>query len=346
MKTQTHALALLIAAGLAAGTHAAEVTVRNDSLNDLGTAVIVGGFAVGEKAASWLTSPCNGNLRAVQVFWRSASGTSGETIHSAIEISRNGTFPTPGVLAQEIGGPVLTDGVLNEYRYLDENQAVPLIVPVTENETFVVALVFDVAVAAGDPSVVRDVNGNQAGRNSLYADLGGTFIWFNSSTLGVQGDWVIRAVIDCAAGPQEADVGVDVMTTPAQYVAGQPLTYTIVIDNAGPVGSGTNTIVDIFPAAFTAPSWTCSGSGGATCPASGNGNLTQNVNLPNGGAVTFVVNGTVAAATTGVLTNSVTAVVGGSVTDPIPANNTATINTLAGGGSLPELIFENSFEGP
>jgi uncharacterized repeat protein (TIGR01451 family) len=344
MKTQTHALALLIAAVSGAG-EAAEVIVRNDSLNDFGTAIIVGGFVPGEKAASWLTSPCNGNLRAVQVFWRSASGTSGETIHLGIEISRNGTFPIPGALAQEIAGPVLTDGVLNEYRYLDENQAVPLIVPVTENETFVVALVFDVPVIAGDPSVVRDVNGNQAGRNSLYADFGGTFIWFNSSTLGVQGDWVIRAVIDCAVGPQEADVGVDVIANPAQYAAGQLLTYTIVIDNAGPVASGTNTVVDIFPAAITAPSWICSGSGGATCPASGNGNITSNVNLPNGSAVTFIATGTVAVGTTGVLTNSVTAVVGGSVTDPIPANNTATVNTIAGGGSPPELIFESGFEG-
>jgi uncharacterized repeat protein (TIGR01451 family) len=346
MKTQTHAQALLIAAVLSTGAQAAEVTVRNDSLDDFGTAVIVGGFAVGEKAASWLTSPCNGNLRAVQVYWRSASGTSGDTIHFAIEISRNGTFPIPGALAQEIGGPVLTDGVLNEFRYLDENQAVPLIVPVTENETFVVALVLSEAIGAGDPSVVRDTSGNQAGRNSLYADLGGTFIWFNSSTLGVQGDWVIRAVIDCAVGPQEADIGVDAMTTPAQYLAGQPLTYTIVIDNAGPVGSGTNTVVDILPAALTAPTWTCSGSGGATCLASGNGNITQNVGLPNGGAVTFVVNGTVAAATTGSLTNIVTAVVGGSVTDPVPGNNSVTTVTSAGVGSPPPLIFENGFEGP
>jgi uncharacterized repeat protein (TIGR01451 family) len=340
MKTQI--ATTLLAACMALPAQAAEVTVKNDSLSDFGTAVIVGGFVTGEKAASWLTSPCNGNLRAVQVFWRSASGTTGETIHSAIEISRNGTFPTPGTLAQEIGGPVLTDGVLNEFRYLDENQAVPLIVPVTANETFVIALVFDTPIAAADPSVVRDTDGNQSGRNSLLADLGGTFIWFNSSTLGVQGDWVIRGVIDCAVGPQEADVGVEAMTTPAEYTAGQALTYTIGIDNAGPVASPTTTIVDIFPAAFTAPSWTCSGTGGATCTASGSGNLTTNVNLPVGGAVTFSVSGSVAPGTTGLLTNSVTAVVGGSVTDPVSGNNTATTNTAA--ASVSVLIFENGFE--
>jgi uncharacterized repeat protein (TIGR01451 family) len=335
-------LALLIAAGVATGARAAEVTIKNDSLTEFGTAVVVAGFVEGEQAASWLTSPCNGNIRGVQVFWRSPSGVSGETIHSAIRISRAGTFPTPGELALNIGGPVLTDGVLNEYRFLDENQTIPVNVPVTANETFVVALVFDVAVGASDPSVVRDTDGNQTGRNGLLAQLGANnYVWFNSATLGVQGDWVIRAVVDCSVGPQEADVGVGAMTTPAAYSAGQALTYTIVIDNAGPVAAPVTTVVDIFPAAFTAPSWTCTTTGGASCVASGTGNLTQNISLPVGAAATFVVNGVVAAGTTGVLSNSVTAVVGGGITDPNSANNTATTNTSPGGG--PE-IFMDGFE--
>lgn len=341
-KMKTRIATALLTASISFGAQAVEQTVQNDSLTNFGTAVIVQGFSAGEKAASWLTSPCNGNLRAVQVFWRSPTGTSGETIHFAIEIFRNGTFPTPGVLAQEIGGPVLTDGVLNEYRFLDENMAIPLIVPVTANETVVVSLMFDTAVTASDPSVVRDVDGNQTGRNGLLAELApGTFVWFNSATLGVTGDWVIRAVIDCTAGPQEADVGVEALATPAQYTAGQPLTYTIVIDNAGPVASSTNTVVDIFPAAYTAPTWTCSATGGASCPVSGSGNITHNVSLPVGSDVTYSVSGTVAVGTTGVLANSVTAVVGGAVTDPVAGNNTATTNTTAAGGVL---VFLDGFE--
>ena len=332
----------VFAASVGLGVQAAEVTIKNDSLVDISAAVIVQGFVPGEKAASWLTSPCNGDLRAVQVFWRSPAGTSGQTIHSRIEIFRAGTFPTPGVLAQEIGGPVLTDGVLNEYRYLDENMAIPLIVPVTANETVVVAIEFDTAVDASSPSVVRDVDGNQSGRNGLFANLGGgANVWFNSSTLGVNGDWVIRAVIDCAVGPQNADVAVDALTTPGQYTAGQPLAYTIVIDNAGPVASPVNTVVDIFPAAYTSPSWTCSATGGASCPANGTGNIANNVSLPVGGEVVFAVSGTVAPGTTGVLANSVTAVVGGGVTDPVSGNNTATTSTSAAGGVQ---LFLDGFE--
>ncbi len=326
---------------LAAG--AAEVTVRNDSLENLGTAAIVWGFVPGEKVGSWLTSPCNGNLRAVQVFWRSPSGTTGQTIHTAIDIHRAGTFPNPGALALNISGPVLTDGVLNEYRYLDENQTLPIVVPVVANETVVVVFEFDAEpVEFVDPSITRDTDGNTSGRNSLYARISpGNFVWFNSATLGVQGDWIIRAVIDCAAGPQLADVGVGMQANLAQYLAGQPLGYTIVVDNAGPVASPSTTIVDIFPASYTAPSWTCVASGGASCIASGTGNITQTVNLPVGGAVTYSVNGTVAIGASGLLSNTVTGVVGGSVSDPMPANNTLTLELSAGGG---DFVFGNGFE--
>ena len=59
-------------------------------------------FAGDEKAAAWLTSPCNGNVRATQVFWRSVTGTAPPTFGSAIEIFRAGTFPNPGALQQAV----------------------------------------------------------------------------------------------------------------------------------------------------------------------------------------------------------------------------------------------------
>jgi uncharacterized repeat protein (TIGR01451 family) len=336
------ASALLMAALSGSVAYAAEVTVRNDSLQDFGNAVVVAGFVEGEQAASWLTSPCAGNIRGLQVFWRSPSGTSGNTIHAAIEVSRAGSFPTPGALALRVVGPVLTDNALNEYRYLDENQTVPISVAVTANELFVVALVFDRPNGSGDPSVVRDVDGNQNGRNSLRARIGpGNYQWFNSATLGVTGDWVIRAVVDCDASAQQADVGVGGQSTPSQYTAGQALSYTLVVDNAGPAAAPATTVVDIFPSSFTSPTWTCSASGGATCVASGSGNITQNVSLPAGSSVTFVANGVVAPGTTGDISNSLTAVVGGSVSDPQQGNNSTTILTSPAAG--PE-VFANGFE--
>lgn len=337
----------VLAAGLmalsSALASAAEVTVRNDSLDNFGTAAIVWGFHAGEKAASWLTSPCDGTLRAVQIFWRSQSGVTGEQIHDVIEIFRNGTFPVPGALAESIGGPVLTDGVLNEWRYLDENNVVPLAVPVQENETFVVSFSFATAPESFvDPSVARDTDGIQANRNSLYAEiLPGTFSWFNSASLGVTGDWIIRAVIDCDDVAPEADVGMIMSADAAGYTPGQPLTYTVVVDNAGPASANGTTIVDVFPAAFTAPSWTCAPFNGASCPASGTGNITHVINLPAGAWVDYTITGTVSQSATGTLSNSLSAVVAGSLDDPEPANNTATLNLEP---LIDDTLFVDGFE--
>ncbi len=45
------------------------------------------------------------------------------------------------------------------------------------------------------PSVVNDIDGCQAGKNTVDA-IG--IAWISSCLLGVTGDWVIRAVVDCA----------------------------------------------------------------------------------------------------------------------------------------------------
>ena len=325
------------------GAGAAEVTIKNDSLTDFGSASIVWGFVTGEMAGSWLTSPCDGNLVAVQIFWRSPSGVTADVIGNAIHIYRAGTFPEPGDEAQTIGGPVLQDNALNEWRYLDDNNTLPLIVPVTANETVVVAFEFPAPPQAGaDPSVVRDTDGNTSGRNTIYADIGGSFVWFNSATLGVNGDWVIRAVVNCTTVSTEADVSVSMSATPTAYTAGDALQYTIVVANAGPAASPNTTLVDTLPAAFQAPTWTCASSGGATCPVGGSGNIIGSSSLPSGSQITFTVDGTVAPGTTGTLTNSMTAVVNAPATDPSATNNTASLDLEA---AVDDVIFADGFDG-
>ena len=311
---------------LSGATAAAEVTVKNDSLTDFGTGTIQAGFVAGEKAASWLTSPCDGNVVAVQIYWASLTGGAPFSLQEAITIHRAGTYPIPGVVAEEILGPVLNDSFLNEYRYLDENSTIPLLVPVASAETFVVALTFAEAPNPSGPSVVNDNDGAQPNRNAIYADLGDSFMWFPNTTLGVNGDWVIRAVVDCTAGGSQADLGVTMSASIPEYVPGGPLGYTITVTNTGPSASPTTTIIDAFPAAYTGISWTCTPTGGATCTASGGGGtLAQIVNLPSGASVTYHVNGTVQAGTTGTLSNSVSVVAGG-VTDPDQGNNSASLD--------------------
>lgn len=334
-------LASLLALGSAGGVAAAEVTVQNDALTDFGAAVIVTGFLSGGAAGSWLTSPCAGNIVAVQVFWRSQSGTATPTIHEAVRIHRSGAFPTPGAVAETVGGPVLTDGVLNEWRFIDENSVIPILVPVAQGETFVVALTFDEAppVVVG-PSVVRDTNGIQPGRNTVYSNFGAGFEWRDAGTLGVTGDWVIRAVVDCQAAATEADVAVGLAAQPTAYTAGGPLAYTLVVSNAGPAAAPGTTVVDLFPAAFTGASWTCTATGGAGCAAAGSGNITQLVNLPPGGQVVFNATGTVAPGTVGPITNTATAVLAAGLSDPVPGNNTESVVVEPDN----DPIFANGFE--
>lgn len=331
----------LIATLLAGSASAAEMTVQNDSLTSFGNATIQVGFVTGEKGASWLTSPCDGNIVAVQIFWLSVTGGTGQLLGDSIDIYRSGIFPSPGALVQQINGPVLTDGVINEYRFLDDNNTIPLIVPVTNNETFVVAYTFGEDPPSSGPSLAVDSDGIVANRNAIYAQLSpGNFFWFSSENLGVSGDWVIRAVVDCQAGSGNADVSASISTSPALYTPGAAISHTLTISNAGPANAPSVIVVDAFPGAYTGTTWSCAASGGATCTSGGSGNISAVVNLPTSSHVTYTVNATVAPGTTGVISNSVTAVVNAPASDPDTDNNSATANVAPES----DRIFASSFE--
>ncbi|GAA0722535.1 DUF11 domain-containing protein [Dokdonella soli] len=326
----------------AGGAGAAEVTVKNDSLANNTSGAIQAGFVAGEKAAAWLTTPCDGNIVAAQVFWRSLTGGAAQSVEGSVDIYRSGSFPNPGTLAQRIIGPQLTDGVINEYRYLDTNNTIPLSVPVIQNETFVVALTFAQAPdPTQGPSVVDDAAGLQPNRNAIYANISGsTYAWMSNADAHVNGNWVIRAVVNCQASSNSADVAVTMTAAPPSYTAGSTLQYTITVSNAGPAAAPGTNVTDTFPAAYTGVMWTCTASGGASCGAAGSGNIAQAVGLPAGSQVTYTVNGTVAASATGTLVNAATAIVSPPVTDPNSTNNTARLSLAP----MSDLIFANGFD--
>lgn len=194
------AFACLIIVGALLATVApakgAEVVIRNDTLANMGAGAIQAGFDPGESAAAWLTSTCTGTIVAVQILWRSQSGGEPPTLEQSITVFGNGTFPVPGPVLAFLEGPVLTDGFLNEYRYLDELQTIPLSIPINTGERFVVSFEFaNDPDPSNGPSVVTDT-GCQGQKNAINAiGLG----WVNSCSLGVSGDFVIRAVVDCGA---------------------------------------------------------------------------------------------------------------------------------------------------
>ena len=320
--------------------NAAEVTVKNDSIADNSSGSIQVGFAAGEQAASWLKAPCDGDIVGVQFLWRSLTGGSPVSIEDRIQISEAGNFPEPGLLLDEIIGPVLTDGVFNEFRFKDENQVIPLIVPVTTGNEYVVSLSFANSPSDFGPSVVTDADGCLAGKNGIFAIP--PSVWFSSCILGVTGDFAIRAVVECEATPTTTDLSVTKTSVFDNYTPGEDVTYEIVVTNPGPSPANAVTVIDFFPNDLNAPSWVCSGQNGAICTnASGNGNITESINLGVNTSITFDAVATVDVNATDTISNTAQLVIPAGLTDTNPNNNNST-KDLPNIGN--DLIFLNGFE--
>nr|WP_255675382.1 isopeptide-forming domain-containing fimbrial protein [Deinococcus sp. 12RED42] len=125
-------------------------------------------------------------------------------------------------------------------------------------------------------------------------------------------------------------------TGPATAPQGNTFSYVIRAWNNGVLPVSAATLADPVPANVTGVSWTCVGSGGATCAsASGTGNsVSVTVNLPvDGGSattpdtdyVTLTVTGR--ATTGGIVTNRATVSPPASITDSVTTNNSSAVDT-------------------
>jgi uncharacterized repeat protein (TIGR01451 family) len=122
--------------------------------------------------------------------------------------------------------------------------------------------------------------------------------------------------------PVSADLAITKDDGVTTYVSGGTLTYTIVVSNNGPDNVSNAAVTDNFPAQVASATWTCVGASGATCTASGSGNISDPVNLPAGSSLTYTVNVTISTGVTGDLTN--TATVSSAIADPATGNNSST----------------------
>ena len=120
-----------------------------------------------------------------------------------------------------------------------------------------------------------------------------------------------------------ADTSVTITDGQTTTASGNTVIYTIVGKNAGPSAAASSFVSDIMPSGLSGVTWTCTASGGASCPANGNGNINTSVDLPVGGTVTFTVTGTVSISS-GNLVNTVTISGPGGVSEVQPSNNSAT----------------------
>lgn len=196
-----------IGASLCVAPHALaeEIVVRNDSLENNQEAFIVGDFGTGEQASAWLKSPCDGKIVAVQILWLAGNVGAVPTLENFIYIRAGGSsFPIPGPIIEILEGPYMQPGGINEFRYLDENETIPIDVPVTRGQTFVISFEFynPTDILNGSASVVRDTDGCLSNVNALYGDVDPFgWGWYDMCPFYIPnppgGDFVIRAVIDC-----------------------------------------------------------------------------------------------------------------------------------------------------
>ncbi|MBK5258594.1 MAG: ExeM/NucH family extracellular endonuclease [Thermoanaerobaculia bacterium] len=132
-----------------------------------------------------------------------------------------------------------------------------------------------------------------------------------------------------------ADLSVTKVDTPDPVTAGNNLTYTITLTNAGPSDAAGVSLSDILPAATTFVSLSSPGGWSCTTPAVGASGGTvscSNASLAAGSAVFTLTVGVPPSVPDGtVITNTATA--SSSTSDPNPGNESGTATTTVGVGS-------------
>ncbi|MGB0132326.1 Calx-beta domain-containing protein [Dokdonella sp.] len=121
-------------------------------------------------------------------------------------------------------------------------------------------------------------------------------------------------------------------------------TYTIVVTNNSTIMDVPGVaIVQTLPALLSNVSWTCAGTGGATCATTGTGAISQTRAMPKSSSLTYLVTASVAAPAgtpPSSINTSVTATVQPPVSDTIPGNNTASDNNTL----ITDIIFRDGFQ--
>jgi lysyl endopeptidase len=120
---------------------------------------------------------------------------------------------------------------------------------------------------------------------------------------------------------------------------GDTLIFIVTVENLGLADVSGASVVDQAPGDLTAVTWTCTPSGGASCTGAGVLDIDDEVDLPAGGWVTYVIEGVV---DTGALSfdNTATAQAPSGVVDPDASNDSATVTVLTCAGDE-EVVLEN-----
>ena len=134
-----------------------------------------------------------------------------------------------------------------------------------------------------------------------------------------------------------ADITVGNSDAVSWVAPGDTSTYTVVVSNTSAIiDVAAVNIVQTLPGILINVSWTCSGTGGAACPATGSGAINQTLAMPKSSSLTFQVTATV---------NSVGGTPPPSVDTSVTSDPDTTNNTAADSNRLiTDIIFRDGFE--
>ncbi len=165
-------------------------------------------------------------------------------------------------------------------------------------------------------------------------------IGYAASTGGSNNYHEIRNLIIDPLPTSDIDLTMAKTVSSSTVTQGGAISYGLIVRNTGPLNvTATNVpITDTIPAAITGVTWTCAGSGGATCgAASGSGNsINTTTTLPLNGYATYTISGTVSAATPlgTVINNTATLTPPAGITDLNAGNNSDTATTTVTSGTV------------
>lgn len=126
----------------------------------------------------------------------------------------------------------------------------------------------------------------------------------------------------------EAELSIDKSHSPAQLTPGGPVTYSVVVTNAGPSPAFGAKVKDDVPPEVIGVTWTCAvtrGTGSCGAATTGSGNLIDTtIDLGPNSDITYTINGTVDPNAVNTLRNTASVRRPNDTTDPNLGNNTDT----------------------
>ena len=140
----------------------------------------------------------------------------------------------------------------------------------------------------------------------------------------------------------DVDVSVSVGNGADTVVDGTSTSYTAIVTNPSAVVDVVVAIGQGMSAGLGNVTWTCTGSGDATCPANGTGMLAQTRALPRATSLTYVITADIETNSPSPVQTTVTADVQAPNSDPNPGNSSATDSDVV---VLPDVVHEDGFEG-